>query len=232
MSIHIEAEKNAVAECVLLPGDPLRAKFVAENFLTDAVCYNKVRNMLGFTGLYKGMRISVQGTGMGMPSLSIYANELFDFYHVQKAIRIGTAGSLQTFVPVRSVVLAMSACTDSGINGHRFNGLSFAPTASWSLLHKAYNTAVRQNIPVNVGTIFSSDVFYDATAKWKRFAAYGALAVEMETAELYTLAAQYKREALAIFTVSDSMITGEVTTAAERERTFTDMMKIALDSLC
>jgi purine nucleoside phosphorylase len=231
MSVHIEAERQAVAERVLLPGDPLRAKFVAENFLTDVVCYNKVRNMFGFTGLYKGVRVSVQGTGMGMPSLSIYANELFDFYNVQKAIRIGTAGTLQKDVELRSVVLAMSACTDSAINVHRFSGLSFAPTASWELLKKAADAANALKQKVSIGTIFSSDIFYDDAANWKLFAKYGALAVEMETAELYSLAAKYRREALAIFTISDSMVTGETTNSHEREQTFTQMMHIALDAV-
>jgi purine nucleoside phosphorylase len=231
MSVHIEAERQAVAERVLLPGDPLRAKFVAENFLTDVVCYNKVRNMFGFTGLYKGVRVSVQGTGMGMPSLSIYANELFDFYNVQKAIRIGTAGALQKDVELRSVVLAMSACTDSAINVHRFSGLSFAPTASWELLKKAADAANALKQKVSIGTIFSSDIFYDDAANWKLFAKYGALAVEMETAELYSLAAKYRREALAIFTISDSMVTGETTNSHEREQTFTQMMHIALDAV-
>ena len=231
MSVHIEAERQAVAERVLLPGDPLRAKFVAENFLTDVVCYNKVRNMFGFTGLYKGVRVSVQGTGMGMPSLSIYANELFDFYNVQKAIRIGTAGALQKDVELRSVVLAMSACTASAINVHRFSGLSFAPTASWELLKKAADAANALKQKVSIGTIFSSDIFYDDAANWKLFAKYGALAVEMETAELYSLAAKYRREALAIFTISDSMVTGETTNSHEREQTFTQMMHIALDAV-
>ncbi len=231
MSIHIEAEKEAVAERVLLPGDPLRAKFVAENFLTDSVCYNKVRNMFGFTGLYKGVKVSVQGTGMGMPSLSIYANELFNFYNVQKAIRIGTAGSLQKNVELRSVVLAQSACTDSAINVHRFGGLTFAPTADWDLLKKAYDAAVSLKQKVSVGTIFSTDIFYDEAEHWKLFAKYGALAVEMETAELYSLAAHYHRKALALFTVSDSMVTGETTSAHEREQTFTQMMQIALDAV-
>lgn len=231
MSVHIEAERQAVAERVLLPGDPLRAKFVAENFLTDVVCYNKVRNMFGFTGLYKGVRVSVQGTGMGMPSLSIYANELFDFYNVQKAIRIGTAGALQKDVELRSVVLAMSACTDFAINVHRFSGLSFAPTASWELLKKAADAANALKQKVSIGTIFSSDIFYDDAANWKLFAKYGALAVEMETAELYSLAAKYRREALAIFTISDSLVTGETTNSHEREQTFTQMMHIALDAV-
>lgn len=231
MSIHIEAEKGAVAERVLLPGDPLRAKFVAENFLTDSVCYNKVRNMFGFTGLYKGVKVSVQGTGMGMPSLSIYANELFNFYNVQKAIRIGTAGSLQKNVELRSVVLAQSACSDSAINVHRFGGLTFAPTADWDLLKKAYDAAVALKQKVSVGTIFSTDIFYDEAEHWKLFAKYGALAVEMETAELYSLAAHYHRKALALFTVSDSMVTGETTSTHEREQTFTQMMQIALDAV-
>lgn len=228
---HIEAEKGDISELVLLPGDPLRAKFVAEHFLRDAVCYNKVRNMFGFTGLYKGIKVSVQGTGMGMPSMSIYANELFSVYAVQKAIRIGTAGSLQASLPLRSVVLAMSACSDSALNLHRFSGLNFAATASWELLKKAYDTACASQQNVAVGTVFSTDNFYDDGENWKRFARYGALAVEMETAELYTLAAKYRREALAIYTVSDSMVSGETTSPAEREQSFTAMMQIALDTL-
>lgn len=228
---HIEAKKGEIAELVLLPGDPLRAKFVAENFLSEVVCYNRVRNMLGFTGLYKGVKVSVQGTGMGMPSISIYANELFKFYNVQKAIRIGTAGTLQNDVRLRSVVLAMSACSDSKINERRFSNLSFASTADWSLLKKAFDIGQTLNAEVSVGSVFSTDIFYDELSTWKILAEYGVLAVEMETAELYTLAAKYRRKALAMFTISDSMITGESTTSTEREQTFTTMMKIALETI-
>lgn len=231
MSIHIEAKKGEIADRVLLPGDPLRAKFVAENFLTNAVCYNKVRNMLGFTGIYEGVKISVQGTGMGMPSMSIYVNELFDFYEVQKAIRIGTAGALQKEVKLYSLVLAMSTCSDSAINTHRFSGLSFSPTADWDLLKKTYDIAIKLKQQIHVGTVFSTDVFYDEAENWKLFAKYGALAVEMETAEFYTLAAKYGREALAIYTISDNMVTKEITSAKEREVAFTDMMKLALKSI-
>lgn len=228
---HLEAEKGDIAELVLLPGDPLRAKFIAENFLTNVKCYNTVRNMLGFTGLYEGVKISVQGTGMGMPSLAIYVNELFKFYDIKKAIRIGTAGTMQKDIPLRSIVLAMSACTDSAINDQRFSGLKFAPSASWDLLKKANDIAIKLGQKVAVGTIFSTDSFYDDAEHWKLFADYGALVVEMETAELYTLAAKYRREALAIFTVSDSMINGESTSPTEREQSFTAMMEIALKTI-
>ncbi len=231
MSIHIAAKKGEIADKILLPGDPLRAKFVAENFLEDAVCYNTVRNMFGYTGTYKGERVSVQGTGMGMPSFSIYANELFSEYDVQRAIRIGTAGSIQKDIPLRSVVLAMGASTDSGINKHRFDQLSFAPTASFNLLKNAYDVAVESNEKPFVGSIASSDLFYDKKETWKLWAEYGALCVEMETAELYTLAAQYGRDALGILTISDSIVTGEATTSEERQTTFKTMMHIALEAI-
>lgn len=231
MSIHIAAKQGEIADKILLPGDPLRAKFVAENFLEDAVCYNTVRNMLGFTGTYKGERVSVQGTGMGLPSLSIYVNELFSEYNVQRAIRIGTAGSIQKEIPLRSIILAMGASTDSGINLHRFNHRSFAPTANFNLLKNAYEAAVETENTPFVGSIASSDVFYDKSNSWKLWAEYGALCVEMETAELYTLAAQYHRQALAILTVSDSIITGDATTSEERQTTFKTMMHVALEAI-
>ncbi len=231
MSIHINAKQGEIADKILLPGDPLRAKFVAENFLEDAKCYNEVRGMLGFTGKYKGVEVSVQGTGMGQPSLSIYVNELFKDYGVQKAIRIGTAGALQENIDLRQVILGMTASTDSGINSHRFNGCHFAPTADWTLLKTAFDKANQIGIEPMVGSIASSDIFYDDAELWKLWAEYGCLAIEMEAAELYTLAAKYKRQALAILTVSDNMITHAITTAEERQTSFKNMMQIALDTI-
>lgn len=231
MSTHIGAKKGDIAETVLLPGDPLRAKFIADNFLEDVKCYNEVRGMYGFTGTYKGKRISVQGTGMGVPSISIYSTELISEYGVKNLIRVGTAGSMQEDVKVRDIVIAMSSCTDSSVNKNRFDGMDYAPTASFNLLKTAYDTSVSHNITPKVGTIFTSDNFYnDKKDAWKRWAEYGCLAIEMETSALYTIAAKFKVNALTILTISDSMVTGEATTAEERQTTFTDMMKIALDT--
>lgn len=231
MSIHIEAKQGDIANTILLPGDPLRAKFVAETFLEDIVCYNEIRGMFGFTGTYKGKRVSVQGTGMGIPSISIYANELITEYGVQNVIRIGTCGAMQEDIHLKDVILAMSASTDSSMNKIRFNNMDFAPTASFSLLLKAYNNAVKEDIPVKVGNILSTDTFYgDNPDDWKHWAKFGVLAVEMEAAALYTLAAKYKVNALAILTVSDSLITHELTTAEERQKTFRKMIEIALET--
>ncbi len=230
MSTHIAAKEGDIAEAILLPGDPLRARFIAETFLENPVCYNEVRGMYGFTGTWKGKRVSVQGTGMGQPSLSIYANELFRFYGVKKAIRVGTTGAVQPCVKLRDVILAMSASTDSALNTHRFGGRHFAPTASWSLLKKAWDAAATRGIQPLVGSVVSSDVFYDDAEAWKLWAQYGILAIEMEAAELYTLAAQFGREALAILTVSDHIARGTATTAEERQTTFLSMMEIALDA--
>lgn len=231
MSIHIGAKQGDIANTILLPGDPLRAKFVAETFLEDIVCYNEVRGMFGFTGTYKGKRVSVQGTGMGIPSISIYANELITEYGVQNLIRIGTCGAMQEDIHLKDVILAMSASTDSSMNKIRFNNMDFAPTASFPLLLKAYNNAVKEDIPVKVGNILSTDTFYgDNPDDWKHWAEFGVLAVEMEAAALYTLAAKYKVNALAILTVSDSLITHELTTAEERQKTFRKMIEIALET--
>jgi len=231
MSIHIAAKQGEIADRILLPGDPLRAKFVAEHFLENAQCYNEIRGMYGFTGLYKGKKVSVQGTGMGQPSLSIYVHELFHDYGVQKAIRIGTAGALQQETPLRALVIAMSASTNSGLNTQRFRGTQFAPTADWSLLKNAYDAAVRLGHKPLVGGIASSDVFYDEQEDWKLWARYGLLAVEMEAAELYTLAAQFKRQALALLTISDNIVTHAQTTAEERQQSFTAMMETALEAI-
>ncbi|MFI3258403.1 MAG: purine-nucleoside phosphorylase [Spirochaetales bacterium] len=230
MSTHITAKEGQIAEAILLPGDPLRAKFIAETFLENVVCYNEVRNMFGYTGTYKGKPVSVQGTGMGQPSLSIYVNELFQFYNVQKAIRIGTCGAVNTSTKIRDVILASSACSDSSIMTQRFGNLHFAPTANFSLLEKARAIAVKNNIDHLVGSVASSDLFYDENDNWKLWAEYGILGIEMEAAELYTLGAKFNRQTLAILTVSDHIATGETTTAAERQETFKHMMEIALET--
>jgi purine-nucleoside phosphorylase len=231
MSIHIEAKAGDIADIVLLPGDPLRAQFIAETFLEGAICYNRVRNMFGFTGYYKGRRVSVQGTGMGVPSISIYTHELMESYGVQTLIRVGTCGALQESVKVRDVILAMSASTDSSLNRNRFPTIDYAPTADFELLYHAYETARTKNIPVRVGSVFTTDVFYNDDPKVVQdLAAFGAIAVEMETAALYTLAAKFKRRALSVLTVSDHLVTGEQTTAEERQKTFTEMIELALET--
>ena len=231
MSTHINAADGAVASAVLLPGDPLRAKFIAENFLENAVCYNEVRGMFGFTGTYKGKKVSVQGTGMGQPSFSIYATELFKFYGVETAVRIGTCGAINADVKVRDTILANAACSDSSLIYQRFGSLHFAPSATFPLLHKAYTKSAELGIKTFVGPVASSDLFYDDNENWKKWAEYGVLGMEMEAAELYTLAAKFHRNALAILTVSDNILTGEQTTAEERQKTFKDMIILALETV-
>ncbi|MBP5575990.1 MAG: purine-nucleoside phosphorylase [Treponema sp.] len=231
MSTHINAKEGAIAESVLLPGDPLRAKFIAENFLENPVCYNEVRGMYGFTGTYKGKRVSVQGTGMGQPSISIYATELFKFYGVQNAIRVGTCGSVQKDLELRDVLLAQAACTDGSMNTHRFNGMHYAPAADFSLLKQADLQAEKMGLKHKVGLCVSSDNFYDDKENWKLWAQYGVAGIEMEAAELYTLAAKFGRKALAILTVSDHILLGGETTAEERQTSFTNMIKVALETL-
>jgi purine-nucleoside phosphorylase len=231
MSIHIAAKAGEIAEAVLLPGDPLRAKFIAETFLEQAQQYTSVRNILGYTGLYKGKPVSVQGTGMGIPSISIYVNELFCDYGVKRAIRIGTAGAIQKEIKVRDVVLASAASTDSGVNTIRFGGQHFAPAASFPLLKAAFESASAKGWEPKVGTVISSDMFYtEDPDEWKLWAKFGCLAREMETAELYTLAAKYQRDALALLTISDHMVTGESTSAEDRQKTFTQMIEVALET--
>ena len=230
MSIHIGAKEGDIASTVLLPGDPLRAKYIAENFLTDAICYNEVRGMYGYTGTYKGKRISVQGTGMGIPSISIYVNELITNYKAKNLIRIGSCGSMQADIKIRDVILAMSASTDSHINKIRFNGMDYSSTANFDLLKKAYDIAIEKGISIKVGSVLTSDTFYnDDPNSWKHWANYGILAVEMETAVLYTLAAKFKVNALSILTVSDSLVTREETTSEERQKTFNQMVEVALE---
>ena len=231
MSVHIAAKQGEIADKILLPGDPLRAEFVANNFLENPQCYNKVRGMLGFTGTYKGVRVSVQGTGMGQPSLSIYVQELFQFYGVQNAVRIGTCGSISEDVKLRDIILANGACTDSSLQSQRFGLMHYSPVPSFKLLNAAYNKANELGLKTVVAPCVSSDRFYDANENWKLWKKYGAAGIEMEAAELYTLAAEFKRNALAILTVSDHIITGEATTAEERQTTFKDMMKLALETM-
>ncbi len=230
MSIHIGAKPGEIAPTVLMPGDPLRAKHIAETMLEDAECYNEVRGMLGFTGRYDGKRISVMGSGMGIPTLSIYVHELVQEYQVKTLIRVGTCGALQPELKIGDIVLPMSSSTNSHINRLRFHGMDYAPTANFPLLLKAYEKAKELGATVYVGGMFASDTFYnDDPDWWKLWAAYGALVVEMETSGLYTLAAKFKVDALSVLTVSDSLVTREEATALERERSFTQMAKIALE---
>ena len=229
---HIGANKGDIAETILLPGDPLRAKYIAETFLKDAVQYNNVRGMLGFTGTYKGKRVSVQGTGMGIPSIGIYTHELITEYGVKNLIRVGTAGSMQKNVKIRDVVIAMSASTDSAINKLRFNGADYAPTASAELMFKAYEAGKAKGLSMKAGNVLTSDTFYgDDFEAWKKWAKFGVLCVEMETAQLYTTAAKFGVNALTLLTISDSLVTGEATSAEERQITFNDMIEVALESV-
>lgn len=231
MSVHLSAEKGQIAETVLLPGDPLRAQYIAEHFLEHPVQRNAVRGMLGFTGTYKGKQVSVQGTGMGMPSAMIYINELIEFYGCQKLIRVGSCGSYQEHVHVRDLVLAQAACTDSNINNLRFGPANFAPIADFELLLRAYEIARERGYTAHVGNILSSDTFYtDDPKEYERWARFGVLAVEMEAAGLYTLAAKYSIKALGIMTVSDHLISKEETTAEERQTTFNAMIEVALEA--
>ncbi|MCB0373544.1 MAG: purine-nucleoside phosphorylase [Muricauda sp.] len=229
MSIHIEAKKGEIAETVLMPGDPLRAKWIAETFLENPVCYNRIRGMFGYTGTYKGKRVSVQGSGMGMPSAMIYFHELINDYGVKNIIRVGSAGSYQEHVKLNDVVLAMSASTTSGMNNSRFINSDYSPTANFELFQKAVNYAQANNIPIKAGNILSSDEFYgDNPEEYKLWAEYGVLCVEMETAGLYTIAAKYNVRALTILTISDSLVTDESLSAHDRQTTFHDMVEIAL----
>lgn len=226
---HISASEGEIAKTVLMPGDPLRAKFIAENFLTDAKCYNSLRGMLGYTGIYKGKEISVQGSGMGMPSMGIYSYELFNFYGVENIIRIGTAGAICDNVHIRDVIIALGACTDSNY-GRQYNLPGhFAPIASFELLERAVSAAKEQNISIKVGNVFSSDCFYgdgSTTTLWNKM---GVMAVEMEAAALYMNAARAGKNALCILTISDEILTGKFISAEERQTTFTQMMEIALE---
>ena len=232
MSTHINAEKGQIAESILLPGDPLRAKFSAENFLTGAKCYNEVRNMFGYTGTYKGVPVSVQGTGMGMPSIGIYSWELISDFGVQNLMRIGTAGSYHKDIKVRDIVAGISASTNSNYAEAFDLPGTYAPCASFELLMKLEDASEELGIPFHAGNILSSDNFYDTREDtWKRWAGMNVMAVEMEAAALYMNAAYLGANALAIMTISDHFVTGEVTTAEERQESFTDMMRLALEAI-
>lgn len=229
MSVHIGAEKGEIAETVLLPGDPLRARYVAERFLEGARCYNEVRGMLGYTGSFEGRSVSVQGTGMGQPSLAIYVTELIREYGVKNVIRIGSCGSYRSEISVRDIVIAMSASTDSGMNRRRFGDIDFAPCADFELFDRCVANARAAGLTFHAGNVFSADYFYDPQPDgWKRLSEYGVLAVEMESAQLYTIAAGHGARALSILTVSDNLVTGEALSSEDRERSFSEMVKLAL----
>ena len=229
MSIHIGAKKGEIAEAVLLPGDPLRARFVAETYLENPVCHSEVRGMLGYSGTYRGRRVSVQGTGMGIPSISIYVHELITESGARRLIRIGTCGGMVAEMKLGEVILAQSAGTDSAVNRIRFHGADFAPTASFELLLAAYETARAKGYPVRVGSVLTSDTFYgDDPDFWKLWARYGVLAAEMETAALYTIAAGHGAQGLSILSVSDNLVTGQSASAAQRQQGYTAMMELAL----
>lgn len=227
---HNGAQKGDIAKTVLMPGDPLRAKFIADTYLEDVTCFNQVRNMLGFTGTYKGKEVSVMGAGMGIPSIGIYSYELFNFYEVDNIIRIGSAGALQDSLKLKDLVIGMGACTDSNYaNQYKLPG-TFAPVASYSLLRKAIEVAEQKNISVAVGNILSSDVFYNANMEandlWKSM---GVLAIEMEAAALYMNAAKAGKNALCLLSISDHIYTHEQLSPEERQIGFRDMMEVALE---
>ena len=230
MSVHINAEKGQIADRILLPGDPLRAKWVAENWLTEVKQFNAVRNMFGYTGKINGETVSVMGTGMGLPSISIYVTELFNEFDVQKAIRIGTCGGFQDETKVGDVILAMTASTDSNINRRFTNNLDFAPHADFHMLMAAYEASKKYG-GAHVGGVSSMDYFYDETDAAKKLTEHGVLGVEMEASALYSIAARKKRRALAILTVSDHIYTHEAMDSAARERSLNNMVEIALAAI-
>ena len=231
MTIHIGAKKEDIAETVLLPGDPYRAKWAAETFLEKPKLINEVRGMLGYTGDWKGNRVTIHGSGMGMPSLSIYVNELIKDYDAQTLIRIGSCGGMVEKVGIRDIIIAMSASSMSSMNKPIFKDLNFAPTANWDLLNSAAKATEKRNSNVHIGNIFSSDVFYSEHSEIdEEMRRHNVLAVEMEAAELYTLAARYGRKALAVLTVSDHLITHEALPSEEREQSFGEMVEIALEA--
>ena len=231
MSTHIGAKPGDIAEGILLPGDPLRAKYIAENFLEDAVCFNKVRGMLGFTGTYKGKKISAMGTGMGIPSISIYVNELMRDYGVKNLIRIGTCGAMQKDIKMEDVVIAQGACTDNDFNRRIFNG-TYCPVADFELLRAAYLNCKKLGLSTKIGNVISGDMFYgensDRDKMWEK---YGVLVGEMEAASLFTYAKKYKARALALLTVSDSQFEERAMTPKEREQSLTNMITLALDTV-
>ena len=229
MTIHIGAAPGEIAETVLMPGDPMRAKWAAETFLDDAVCVNEVRGMLGYTGTWRGNRVTIHGSGMGMPSLSIYANELIRDYGARRLIRIGSTGAMQDSVALRDVIVAMTASSISTPSRGMFRELNFAPCADFGLLRNAVAAAEARGVTTHVGGIYSADVFYDERPDLnEQMTRHGVLAVEMEAAELYTVAARHGCKALAILTVSDHLLTGEALSSEDRQTGFSDMVEIAL----
>ena len=231
MTIHIGAAKGDIAETVLMPGDPYRAKWAAETFLENAKLVNEVRGMLGYTGTWNGHRVTIQGSGMGMPSLSIYANELIREFGAKTLIRIGSCGGMQDKIKVRDVILAMTATTLNSPSSGIFRELNFAPCADWDLLQAAAQAAAKRGADTHIGGIYSSDVFYDERPDLnEQMVRHGILGVEMEAAELYTLAARHGCRALAVLTVSDHLGTGEALPSDQRERSFGDMVEIALEA--
>lgn len=227
---HNQAKKGEIAQTVLLPGDPLRAKFIAETFLEDVVCFNTVRNMLGYTGTYQGTKVSVMGTGMGCPSIGIYTYELIHEYDVKNLIRIGSCGATTEDINLSELVFAMGACTDTNYaHQYQLPG-TFSAIASYKLLHTAVSKAEELGVSYHVGNVITSDIFYTETPEWKSWAKMGALAVEMETYALYCNAARAGVNALGIFSVSDSVVTGEALSSEDRQTSFTDMMKVALET--
>ncbi|EMS70342.1 purine-nucleoside phosphorylase [Ruminiclostridium cellobioparum] len=224
------SEQGIIAETVLMPGDPLRAKFIAETYLENPVQFNTVRNMFGYTGTYKGKKISIMGSGMGMPSIGIYSYELIHFYGVKNIIRIGSCGAIQEDIRIRDIVIGISASTNSNYASQYDLPGTYAPTASWSLVKKAIDIAESKGIPTRVGNVLSSDIFYDDDPDtWRKWAKMGVLAIEMEAAALYMNAARAGVNALCVLTVSDSLVSHEITTAEERQTSFTNMMEIALE---
>lgn len=231
MTIHIGAKPGEIAETVLLPGDPYRAKWAAETFLEDVKLVNEVRGMLGFTGTWKGNRVTIHGSGMGMPSLSIYVNELIKDYGAKTLIRIGSCGGMQKKIAVRDVILAMTATTLSTPSRGIFKEMNFAPCADYGLLRAAADAAAAKGTPTHVGGIYSSDVFYDERPDLnEQMVRHGILGVEMEAAELYNLAARHDCRALAVLTVSDHLLTGDALPSDQREKSFGDMVEIALEA--
>ena len=233
MSIHLNAKEGQLSENVLMPGDPLRAKYIADTFLEGAECHNTVRGMYGYTGTYKGHKISIQSSGMGVPSMSIYATELIKDYGVKNIIRIGTIGAMKREVKIRDVVMAMAATNDSNMQNLIFPQINYAPNASFTLLERAYRLSRKNDdLKVHVGNVYTGDSFYeDDESMIHKLADYGVLGVDMETSALYILGAKYNIDVLSIMTVSDHVITGEETTAEERQTTFNDMITVALETL-
>lgn len=232
MTIHNEAQIGDISDKVLLPGDPLRAKYISEKFLENSVCYNNIRGMKGYTGNYKGNKISIQATGMGIPSALIYINELIEVYKAKKLIRIGTCGAIQENIKLLDIILPMSVSTDSSFNKNKFYNCDYAPCADYGLLSKAFSIANDKKITTHVGSVLTSDIFYKEDKEfWKIWSEYGTLAIEMETSALYTLACKYNVKALSVLTVSDSIILEKQTTAREREITLNNMIEISLETI-